>query len=268
MLVAPAEGRLGQPLGRLAVGFRLERRDPLALDLVLEAVDEVFLGEAAGGLGLVAQEVAARCGRTGCASGGGPSTPTGRAARPGRSSPGPGAPARPTGRPGSRSSPATGFSSSLPGLIRWPPVCFIRFVGFRSNSDCSGFLRSTRSISLSPNAVIWAWPASGSGNSSRVSEATPLSLWHRSHWAACSTGCSFSAKNDSSTMRRACANTPGPNAVSTAARHEGRNQSRRRPSTDHRLSPILMNGSRAPRSPRPGNPPGSPRRRASGTSAA
>ena len=36
--------------------------------------------------------------------------------------------------------PSSAFSSSLPGLIRWPPVCFARFVGFRSNSDRSGSL--------------------------------------------------------------------------------------------------------------------------------
>src|SRR5262249_23662821 len=40
---------------------------------------------------------------------------------------------------------------------------------------------------------------------------------HRSHWAACSTGNTFSLKNDSSTARGSCAETPGPNAVSTAA---------------------------------------------------
>ena len=58
VLVAASKGRPGEPLGRLAVGFRLERRDPLPLQLVLEPVDEVLFREAAGGLGLIAEQVA------------------------------------------------------------------------------------------------------------------------------------------------------------------------------------------------------------------
>ena len=57
MVVAAPEGGPGEPLGRLAVGFRLERRDPLPLQLVLEPVDEVLFREAAGGLALVAEQV-------------------------------------------------------------------------------------------------------------------------------------------------------------------------------------------------------------------
>ncbi len=57
MLVAASKGRAGESLGRLAVGFRLERRDPLPLQLVLEPVDEVLFREAAGGLALLAEQV-------------------------------------------------------------------------------------------------------------------------------------------------------------------------------------------------------------------
>ena len=100
-LIAAAKRRRRQSLGRFAVGFGLQRRDPLPFHLVLEAVDEVFFGEAAGRLNLIAQAGRAPCGRTGCASAGAPSVPSARAARPARSSPAPGAPARPTGRPDS-----------------------------------------------------------------------------------------------------------------------------------------------------------------------
>ncbi len=47
-----------EPLGRFAVGFRLQRRDSLPLQLILEAVDEVLFGEPVGRLGLVSQKVA------------------------------------------------------------------------------------------------------------------------------------------------------------------------------------------------------------------
>ena len=56
-----------------------------------------------------------------------------------------------------------------------------------------------------------------------VSEATPLSLWHRSHCAACSIGCSFSTKNDSSTLPVACADATGVNAAGAAATTKARN---------------------------------------------
>ena len=58
MVVTASKGCQGEPLRRFAVGFRLQRRDPLSLHLVLEAVDEVLFGEAAGGLDLIAQQVA------------------------------------------------------------------------------------------------------------------------------------------------------------------------------------------------------------------
>ena len=57
VLVTASEGRPGESLGRLAVGFRLERRDPLRLLLVLEPVDEVLFREAAVGLDLIAEQV-------------------------------------------------------------------------------------------------------------------------------------------------------------------------------------------------------------------
>ena len=60
VLVAAPKGRAGEPLGRLAVGLGLDRRHALPFKLVLEAVDEVLLGEAAGGLDLIAEEVAHR----------------------------------------------------------------------------------------------------------------------------------------------------------------------------------------------------------------
>ena len=175
MLVAASEGSAGESLGRLAVGFRLERGDALGLQLVLEAVDEVLFREAAGGLALIAQQVphgvvvlAVR------------QATHGQRLQAAPIGPGDSLPSLTcllVGKAGQVVDPAQqhGFVSAA-RLDRWPPVCFTRRVGFRSNSDRSGFRRSTRSISASPNAAIRSWPASGSGNASRVSDATPLSL--------------------------------------------------------------------------------------------
>ena len=58
VLVTASKGGPGESLGRFAVGFRLERRDSLRLQLVLEPVDEVLFREAAGGLDLIAEQVA------------------------------------------------------------------------------------------------------------------------------------------------------------------------------------------------------------------
>jgi hypothetical protein len=64
-----------------------------------------------------------------------------------------------------------------PGLIRSPPVCGIRAVGFRSKSDPSGFCRSTKTTSEFPKAAILSASASASGKCSRVADATPSVLW-------------------------------------------------------------------------------------------
>ena len=83
--------------------------------------------------------------------------------------------------------------------MRSPPGCLARLVGFRYSSEALGSSRLTTDASRKPKARICSAEASSGGNSKRVPDATPLSLWHMWHWASRNAGYSLSVKKPSST---------------------------------------------------------------------
>src|SRR5262249_19732163 len=87
------------------------------------------------------------------------------------------------------------FSSSLPLLMRSPPACATRLVGFRNSNDVSGCPLWTTTRKRKPKSAISSADAPSRGNCTRVADATPLSLWQVRHWALSRTGYTFPAKS-------------------------------------------------------------------------
>src|SRR5579863_4748784 len=100
------------------------------------------------------------------------------------------------------------FSSSEPGLMRSPPVCGMRWVGFCKIRECGTSARFTSGASDRPNISIWSLLASASGKCTRVPEATPLVVWQMRQCAASRTGYNLVAKKVGS-VAGACARAAG-----------------------------------------------------------